>query len=280
MTRSDRNQRVLSFMSANYVADELGYGAADDWGPFDAATNAAFAPLDTFAERFDGLLTRIAAAGFDHLDLWLAHLNWQWATAEHIEIARLALERHDLELVSLAGNFGGTAEDLDAACRLATALGVDVLGGMGAVLTADRLSAESVLRSHGVRFAYENHPEKTPQDALDVIGEATDVLGVAIDTGWWATQGYDPVDAITELSDRIFYVHLKDVEQPGGEHVTVPHGTGCVDIVGCVDALISVGYAGAFSIEHEPYDHDPTTECVEMRERLHAHLEAAGTTPR
>ena len=39
----------VSFMSANYVAEELGYGAANDWGPFDDATNAAFAPIETFA---------------------------------------------------------------------------------------------------------------------------------------------------------------------------------------------------------------------------------------
>ena len=44
---------AVSFMTANYVARELGYGAADEWGPFDAATNAAFQPIGTFPERFD-----------------------------------------------------------------------------------------------------------------------------------------------------------------------------------------------------------------------------------
>ena len=50
---------TLSFMSANYVAKELGYGAADEWGPFDDATNAAFEPL----EYLRGALRRPA-----HLD--------------------------------------------------------------------------------------------------------------------------------------------------------------------------------------------------------------------
>ena len=36
---------AISFMSANYVAKELGYGAVDEWGPYDLATNAAFEPL-------------------------------------------------------------------------------------------------------------------------------------------------------------------------------------------------------------------------------------------
>ena len=63
---------TLSFMSANYVAKELGYGAADEWGPFDDATNAAFEPLETFPARFDALLASITGIGFDAIDLWFA----------------------------------------------------------------------------------------------------------------------------------------------------------------------------------------------------------------
>ena len=149
-------------MGANYVGRELGYGAAAEWGPFDVATNAAFEPIETFGARFDALLTAVVAAGFEALDLWLAHLNWRWATPEHVAIARDLLDRHGLRVVSLAGNFGATPAELASACALANALDVDLLGGMGDVLSNDRAGAESVLRDHGVRFGYENHPEKSP----------------------------------------------------------------------------------------------------------------------
>jgi L-ribulose-5-phosphate 3-epimerase len=266
---------ALSFMSANYVARELGYPGGEDWGPFDAATNAAFQPLGTYAERIDGILQPIAAAGFREIDLWLAHLSWRWATREHVLIARNAIERHGLRVVSLAGNFGGTRSELAAACRLANALDVEILGGMGDVLRDDRPGAEEVLREHGVRFAYENHPERDPQQVLDLIGDASDVLGVAVDTGWWATHGYDPVQAIHDLRERTFYVHLKDVSHVGEPHLTCAHGAGIVDIPACVDALLAGGYAGALSVEHEPYDHDPTAECAQMRMALEARLDAA-----
>jgi sugar phosphate isomerase/epimerase len=263
---------TLSFMSANYVGTELGYGAADDWGPFDQATNEAFAPIETFAARFEALLSTIARAGYDALDLWTAHLNWRWATPEHVRIARSALEEHELQVVSLAGSFGDTATDLESACRLANALDVDLLGGMGDVLRRDLHGAEAVLREHGVRLGYENHPETTPDQVLGLIGDAADVLGATVDTGWWATHEYDPVDALRELRERLFHVHLKDVERPGA-HVTCLHGSGCVDIDGCVEALVSSGYDGALSVEHEPYDRDPTSECIQMREALEARLE-------
>jgi L-ribulose-5-phosphate 3-epimerase len=270
---------ALSFMSANYVAKELGYGAADEWGPFDAATNAAFEPLDTFAARFDNLLATITGSGFDTIDLWFAHLNWRWATPEHIALARESLARREVRVVSLAGSVGATTEELAAACRLASELDVDLIAGVGEIVDWDREGAADVLREHGVRFGLENHPEKTPQDVLDAIGDDADVLGAAVDTGWWATQSYDSVAAIGELSERLFHVHLKDVEVPG-THVTCMHGEGCANIAGCVDKLLELGYSGPVSIEHEPYDRDPTAECVRMLARIREQLAATGVEHR
>jgi len=264
---------TLSFMGANYVAKELGYGATDEWGPFDVATNAAFEPIETFGARFEELLAGVEAAGFQALDLWLAHLNWRWATPEHVTIARELLDRHSLRVVSLAGNFGDTADDLTRACALANGLDVDLLGGMGDVLRNDHDGAVSVLREHGVRFAYENHPEKTPDEVFALIGDADDVLGSAVDTGWWATQGYDPVQAIRDLRERLFLVHLKDVEAPV-THISCMHGEGVARIAACVDVLLDQGYLGALTIEHEPFDRDPTAEVIRMRELIEAQLAA------
>ncbi len=265
---------LISFMSANYVAEELGYGAADEWGPFDDATNAAYEPIETFARRFDDLLARITGLGFDTIDLWFGHLNWRWATPEHVALARDALSRRDVSVVSLAGSVGETTDDLAAACRLANGLDVDLLAGVGEVVHRDRAGAAAVLRAHGVRFGLENHPERTPREVLVAIGDDADVLGAAVDTGWWATHSYDPVEAIGELSDRLFHVHLKDVEAPG-THISCMHGDGCANVAGCVEKLLAIGYSGPVSIEHEPYDRDPTGECVRALARLRDQLAAS-----
>jgi sugar phosphate isomerase/epimerase len=263
----------ISFMSANYVANELGYGAADEWGPFDDATNAAYEPLHSFATRFDDLLATITSVGFDTIDLWFAHLNWRWATPEHVALALDLLARREVRVVSLAGSVGSTTDDLAAACRLANELDVDLIAGVGGVVHRDREGAATVLRAHGVRFGLENHPERTPQEVLAAIGDDADVLGAAVDTGWWATQSYDPVEAIGELSDRLFHVHLKDVEAPG-THISCMHGDGCANVAGCIEKLLEIGYAGPLSIEHEPYDRDPTAECARMLTRIREQLSA------
>ena len=46
-----------------------------------------------------------------------------------------------------------------------------------------------------------------------------------------------PSQAIEELSERLFHVHLKDVEAPG-THVTCMYGDGCARISDCVDELL------------------------------------------
>jgi sugar phosphate isomerase/epimerase len=129
-----------------------------------------------------------------------------------------------------------------------------------------------VLREHGVRLAIENHPERTPGEVLQKIEAGDGTMGATVDTGWWATQGYDPARAIEELASHVLHVHLKDVLTVGEPHDTAAWGDGIVDIESCVRALGRVGYGGAYAVEHEPEDHDPSEECRAMREQLEGWL--------
>jgi sugar phosphate isomerase/epimerase len=252
---------TVSFMSANYVAREVGY-RMNEWGEGDRATQAAFSPLDTFAERFDAILADVVALGFDAIDVWDAHLNPAWATDDHVAAAREALDRKGLRVTTYQAYVG--ADRLERTCEIAERLGAPVLSG-NAPVDDERLP--SLLERHGLRFALENHPEPTPQVMLDKIGDRPGV-GICVDTGWFGTQGYDAVRAIEEIGDRVHQVHLKDVFHEGLPHETCRYGAGVVDIEGCVRALESMGYADAISIEHEPETHDPTDEIRVMREQV------------
>jgi sugar phosphate isomerase/epimerase len=268
----------ISFMSANYVSRVLGYHMTEGWEQGDAATNAYFRPVASFQARFEALLADIHALGFRAVDLWTAHLNPAWATPEHVETARSVLARYEMQVVSLAGYFGDSAEEVGAACRLARALGAPVLGGGTGLLAQDRARLVALLRDHGVRLGVENHPERTPQELLEKVGDAdADCLGATVDTGWFGTQGYDAARALDVLGERVFHIHLKDIHAPAAGirpgvtlqpgmtlrsvgHETCALGDGIVPVDACVHVLRRRGYTGAFTIEHEPEDHDPTAE--------------------
>jgi L-ribulose-5-phosphate 3-epimerase len=134
----------------------------------------------------------------------------------------------------------------------------------------------ALLREYGLHLALENHPEKNPVELLAKLGSGDDDLfGVAVDTGWFGTQGYDAAQAIHELGPRVFHVHLKDV-RAAGAHQTCRFGQGIVPLEACVQALHTIGYTGTISVEHEPETFDPTEDCVASAALLRTWLQMEG----
>lgn len=257
---------TIAFMTANYVARETGW-AMRDWGHGDRATNEAFAPPETYPARIDELLREVAALGFATIDLWGAHLSPAWATDGHVAAVRESLARHGLRVATYAAWID--AATAARACELARGLGTTTVG---AGFSGEPEGIAAVLQEHGVRLAVENHPERTPAELLATIRAGGGSFAATVDTGWWATQGYDPVRAIEELGEHVAHVHLKDVRAVGEPHVTCRWGEGIVDVDACVAALRRVGYRGALTVEHEPEDHDPGEECRAMRAQLQGWL--------
>ena len=257
---------MISFTTANYVAREVGY-AMHGWAHGDRATNEAFAPLATYAEKLDELLGDVAALGFVAVDLWGAHLGADWATDEHVEIAVDTLRRHGLAVTTYATWVG--PGNIERACELAVALGASIIG---AGFSGDPQALAPVLAKHGVRLGVENHPEKTPADVRAKIAAGGEMFGATVDTGWWGTQGYDAARAIEELGEHVRHVHLKDVLALGEPHETCRWGEGIVPIEECVRVLQRIGYTGALTVEHEPETFDPTDDVRAMREQLEGWL--------
>lgn len=254
-------------MTANYVARETGY-AMHGWGHGDRATNESFAPIETYAERFDALLRDVKELGFDTVDIWGAHLSPDWATDAHVDAALEALERHDLG-VSTYATWIGTS-NADRSCELARALGVSIIGGG---FSGEPESLVPTLQKYEIRLAIENHPEKTPQELLAKIERGDGTMGATVDTGWWGTQGYDAAEAIEALGEQVLHVHLKDVLAPDEPHETCRWGEGIVPIEECVRTLQRLGYQGTIAVEHEPESFDPTDDLRAMREQLEGWLQ-------
>lgn len=248
----------ISFMSANLVARELDWNMPS-WEAGDRAVQEAFAPVQRFAEKFDEVLATAQELGFRAIDLWNAHLDPDWATDRHVDLARRLLGERGLRVASLAGWFGADRGRFTAACRIAVAVGAPVLGGGvgNSLLHDDRQWLAAELGRNGLRLGLENHPEKTPREMLERIGDGGGgTIGATVDTGWWGTQGYDAALAIEELGRHVFHVHLKDALE-GPRHLTCGYGEGVVPLRQCVKALQRIGYSGAISVEHHAGDHDP-----------------------
>jgi L-ribulose-5-phosphate 3-epimerase len=263
----------VSFMTANFVARELGW-RMPDWSAGDRSVNEAFEPIETYRERFGRVLDEIAGMGFEAIDLWEAHLSPAWATDAHLETAGALIEERGLRVASLAGWFGTDLARFEQQCRIATAVGAPLLGGTTDLLERDRAGMVALLDRHDLRFGLENHPETSAAALLGRIGDGDGRIGATVDTGWFATHGVDAAAAIEELGDRVIHVHLKDVRHTGLPHQTCAFEEGVVPLRACVETLERIGYEGGVSVEHVPDDRDPTEEIRRSRELLGAWLAA------
>jgi sugar phosphate isomerase/epimerase len=254
----------VALHTSSFVGKQCGYQLPHSWEDCVQALSDYYRPIATFPERFEELILHVQALGFDVLDVWQPGvLNWEWAASEHIASAQTLLEHHHMAVTSLAGEFGQTRDEFLSACQLAKGIQAPILSGLTDLLSTDRDFVVGTLKEFDLKLALENHPETTAQEMLDEIGDGGGGrIGTAVDTGWYATRGYDVVRAIRELNTSILHIHLKDV-LPGGEHINCGYGRGCVPLEACVQALKELGYTGDYSIENHTLDHDPDAELKE-----------------
>jgi len=259
----------ISFMTANYVARESGYKLNPfNWGVADRATQDAFHGPQ-FAEKFNELAQLVRSVGFTAIDLWVAHLNPLRASDAMVQEARAILDQHGLELVAYTAGLGRpdmTRQDAERVYSVAKSLGAPVLG-VG-LHPSNMQLAFDLGRDYNIRYAIENHPEKTPAEILARMGTYDKYIGVAQDTGFWGQFGYDAVKATHELKDHLFHMHLKQVRQEADGWHSCSYSDGVVDVEGVARTLKEIGYTGAVSVEHEPYAHDPYDEVKRSGEQL------------
>jgi inosose dehydratase len=100
------------------------------------------------------------------------------------------------------------------------------------------------------------HPRYPGWKAIrEVIWGRHRLIGVCLDTRNSALGGDEAVEGIYALRNRIYDVHLKDIS--AAAEISVPLGTGDVNISGALDALARIDYRGPVILEFEREQEDP-----------------------
>ena len=252
---------TLSFISADYVARANGYDGSHDWGHHDRATIESMN-----SATFRAIAGDVQRAGFTNLDLWSGHCHYRrHAESDYPEQVVEICREHGLRLTSYAGGMpADTREDVERFFGFVKRIGAPLFaGGTAGKLGGDTPAVvNEVCEGLGLKWAYENHAEKSVEQVLARIGGGQyPYCGVALDTGFCGTHDVDALEWTKALLPHLFILHLKDVRAAGG-HETCAIGEGVVNCEGVVRYLHEAGWHGDICIEHEPYDHDPMPEIV------------------
>lgn len=153
-----------------------------------------------------------------------------------------------------------TKEAVDQAFQYAKNVGVKMIVG---VPNYELLSyAEEKVKEHDIKLAIHNHgPEDklypSPKDIYDRIKGMDARMGLCIDIGHALRAGTLPEKAIREYKDRLFDLHIKDVNSSAKDAKAIEIGRGAIDFSEVIESLRKIKFQGVCSIEFEKDMSDP-----------------------
>ena len=159
-----------------------------------------------------------------------------------------------------------TKEQVDNAFAYAKKVGVNMIVG---VPSYDLIAyTEEKVKEYDIRMAIHNHG---PEDALypapaDVYNRIKDLdarMGMCIDIGHALRAGADLPKVIKTYKDRLFDLHIKDVNIAAKDGKAIEIGRGVIDFEAVIEALEKIKFNGVCSVEFEKDMTDPLAGLAE-----------------
>jgi len=204
----------------------------------------------------DEMVTRLTALDIKEIEMSRGEfMLMKPPTDEMCQSARAKFDRAGIRCVSYYTATIKDDKDLDYAVRFANLLGARNITGDA---TGDMLrKIDERLTREGLTFGIHNHffkgekfPYESPDDVLKGLAGRSKTMGATLDTGQFASCGYDPAEAVRQLAPYLKMVHLKDIKG-GGDEINVLLGDGVARIPAVMEELHKVSYRGLVAIEYE-----------------------------
>ena len=153
-----------------------------------------------------------------------------------------------------------TKEEVENAFNYAVAAGLEMIIG---VPNHEFLPlVNDLVKKHNIKLAIHNHGPgdnlyHSPNDVYAKIKDLDKRVGMCIDVGHVIRIKEDPIPMIAKYKDRLYDMHVKDVNKAEEDGTPVEIGRGIIDIPGIIKAVKKINYAYRVSIEYEKDGDDP-----------------------
>lgn len=143
-----------------------------------------------------------------------------------------------------------------------------------------------VAQSYGIRSVLHPHAGgyiEFEDEIARLLADIPDEIGLCLDTGHLYYSGMNPTEWLLKYSDRLDYVHFKDINkaiyddvisrqigffEACAEGVMCPIGEGIIDYESVKTALESINYKGWITIEQERDPRDSDSSLADVRKSL------------
>lgn len=193
------------------------------------------------------------------------HLPYD-CTDDQIKAFHANLAEHNIKGYCVGPIYMKSEKEIDAAFDYTKRVGVDLIIG---VPTYELLPyTEKKVKEYNIRLAIHNHgPDQlgypTASDIMSRVGKMDKRMGICLDIGHNKRGGEDPIYAIQKFNDRIFDMHIKDINEASKEGHGVEVGRGILDLPAFFKELKKTNYNGVCSLEYEKDNTDPLVGLAE-----------------
>lgn len=159
-----------------------------------------------------------------------------------------------------------TKEEVETAFNYALNAGLQTIIG---VPNHDLLPmVNDLVKKHNIKLAIHNHGPgdelyRSPDEVYEKVKSLDKKIGLCIDIGHVVRIGQDPVPMIEKYKDRLYDIHLKDIDKAEAEGGAIEMGRGIIDIPAVVKTLKKINYLGCMALEYEKDGDDPVPGLAE-----------------
>jgi inosose dehydratase len=188
------------------------------------------------------------------------------APAEQIKAAAEKVRAAGLKLYGAGVIYMKTAQEVDNAFTYAKTAGLETIIGVPNHEFLPQVN--ELVKKHDIRLAIHNHGPgddlyRSPNNVFDKIKDLDKRIGLCIDIGHVVRIGEDPIALIKKYKDRLYDMHMKDVNKVAEDGTPLEIGRGVIDIPGVINALKSINYSNQVAIEYEKDGDDPVPGLAE-----------------
>lgn len=210
-------------------------------------------------------LKALQKVGLKYVSIKDSHLAMK-TTAE--ERKAVALKFKEAGLIPMScGNVGMTNDEANirAAFEYARDIGLPT---MVCAPHPDSLPIlDKMVKEFDIKLAIHNHGPgdrfPRPTDVWDSVQKYDKRIGLCIDIGHSARAGDDPALAVLKYHERLYDMHLKDLNNVTPKGSPVEAGRGVLDLRSVFQALIKINYTYMAAFEYEKDGNDPVPGLAE-----------------
>lgn len=188
------------------------------------------------------------------------------SSAEDIKSMAEKIKSAGLDLYGAGVIYMKTEQEVENAFEYAKNAGLEMIIG---VPNHDLLPlVEKKVKDTNIKLAIHNHGPgddlySSPNDIHAKIKDLDKRIGFCVDIGHVVRIGQDPVQMIEKYKDRLYDMHIKDMDKAEPKGKAVEIGRGIIDIPKVVKALNKINYQGYVAFEYEKDADNPVPGLAE-----------------